>query len=66
MCRDIKSIVEGPPCQLIESVAERIAQRILEGHPAVHAVQVGVQKPHVAVSGVVQSLGIEITRQRQP
>ena len=64
-CRDIKAIVEGPPHKLIESVAEQIAQRILRGHPSVAAVTVGVHKPQVAVSGVVQSLGIEITRQRQ-
>ncbi len=62
--RDIKAIVEGPPHKLIESVAERIAQQILEGHPLVHSVQVGVHKPQVAVSGVVKSLGIEITRVR--
>lgn len=64
-CRDIKAIVEGPPAQLIESVAERIAERILAGHPLVTAVRVGVRKPHVAVSGVVQSLGVEVMRLRQ-
>ena len=62
--RDIKAIVEGPPAKLIESVAERIAARILEGHPAVTAVRVGVHKPQVAVRGVVGSLGVEIERLR--
>lgn len=65
-CREIKSVVEGPPQQLIETVAERVAERILEAHPLVRAVRVGVHKPHVAVSGVVESLGIEISREREP
>ncbi|KAL4457847.1 hypothetical protein ABPG75_012712 [Micractinium tetrahymenae] len=61
---DIKAIVEGPPAQLIESVAERIAAQLLRGHPSVAAITVGIAKPHVAVSGVLQSLGVEITRRR--
>ena len=64
-CRDIRGIVEGPPLQLIEAVAERIAAQVLRAHPGVAAVTVGVCKPHVAVGGVVQSLGVEVTRQRQ-
>ena len=65
-CRDIRAIVEGPPQQLIESVAERIAQQVLAGHPRVSEVQVAVHKPQVAVSGVVASLGVQVTRSRQP
>lgn len=57
--------MEGPPQQLIEVVAERIAGKVLREHPGVAAVTVGVSKPHVAVSGVVQSLGVEVTRRRQ-
>lgn len=63
--RSIREIVEGPPAQLIEAVAERIAGRVLAEHPGVAAVTVGVAKPHVAVSGVVHSLGVEVTRRRQ-
>jgi dihydroneopterin aldolase len=58
--------VEGPPQQLIEAVAERIAGTVLRGHPAVSAITVAVSKPQVAVSGVLQSLGVEVTRRRQP
>jgi dihydroneopterin aldolase len=57
--------VEGPPQQLIEAVAERIAGKVLREHAGIAAITVGVNKPHVAVSGVVQSLGVEITRRRQ-
>ncbi len=57
--------MEGPPQQLIEAVAERIAGRVLGEHPGVAAVTVRVAKPQVAVPGVVHSLGVEITRRRQ-
>jgi dihydroneopterin aldolase len=62
--RDIQAEVEGPPRKLIETVAERIAAGILAQHGRVHSVRVGICKPHVAVAGVVQSLGVEITRRR--
>lgn len=59
---DIKTIVEGKPHLLIESVAEMIATRILNSHKVVEDVRIRVEKPHVAVEGVVESLGIEIFR----
>eukprot|EP00887_Chlorella_sp_A99_P001418 scaffold8.g1418.t1 len=62
---DIREAVEGPPQQLLEAVAERLAAQLLERHPAVGAVQLGIRKPHVAVGGVVESLGIQITRRRR-
>eukprot|EP00894_Picocystis_sp_ML_P002462 jgi/Pico_ML_1/52979/g3605.t2 len=61
---EVKTIVEGPPKNLIESVAEDIARTILKRHPRVQDVVVRVSKPHVAVAGVLDSLGIEITRGR--
>ena len=64
-CRDIREIVEGPPQQLIEAVAERIAGKVLRDHPGVAAITISVVKPHVAVGGVLESLGVEITRRRQ-
>lgn len=57
----IKRIVEGTPFKLIEALAENIAAEILQ-QEKVDSVKVRVQKPHVAVLGVVQSLGIEIYR----
>lgn len=64
-CSMIKNIVEGKPHNLIESVAERIAQDILQESDMVESVRIRIEKPHVAVPGVVDSLGIEIYRQRQ-
>lgn len=64
VCRRIKTIVEGPPLLLIETVAEQIASAILCEQPKVEKVSVHIRKPHVAVEGLVGSLGVEITRQR--
>ena len=55
--RHIKDIVEGPPYRLLEAVAERIADGILQGNAGVTGVHISVSKPHVAVGGVVESLG---------
>src|SRR3989337_1661531 len=44
--RRAKSVVEGPPVNLTEAVAERIAAAILEDHPLVETVRVKVAKPH--------------------
>ena len=59
----IKTIVEGKPHKLVETLAERIAGAIL-AERKVDSVQVQVRKPHVAVPGVVESLGVEIYRTR--
>ena len=64
--RDIRAVLEGPPAQLLEAVAERAAARVLGAHPRVTAVRLRIRKPHVAVGGVVESLGVEVVRQRAP
>ena len=65
MNRMVKEVVEGPPQNLIESVAELIASTTLtKHHPRISAVRVKVGKPHVAVQGPVDYLGVEIFRYR--
>ncbi|KAK9835148.1 hypothetical protein WJX81_001104 [Elliptochloris bilobata] len=64
--RHIKEIVEGPPHRLLEAVAEQIASGILQGNARVTGVHISVAKPHVAVGGVVESLGVEVRRWRKP
>lgn len=61
---DIKSIVQGKPRQLLETVAENITSTVLDKYKRVQAVTVSIKKPHVAVGGQLDSLGIEITRLR--
>ncbi|RLM62186.1 hypothetical protein C2845_PM14G21190 [Panicum miliaceum] len=60
-----KDVVEGTPHNLLESVAHSIAKATLLKFPQISAVRVKVGKPHVAVQGVVDYLGVEITRHRK-
>ncbi|XP_048542748.1 dihydroneopterin aldolase 2-like isoform X1 [Triticum urartu] len=64
-CRIAKGVVEGPSHNLLESVAQSIANTTLLKFPQISAVRVKVGKPHVAVQGVVDYLGVEILRHRK-
>lgn len=62
--RIAKQVLEGPPHNLLESVAELISSTTLSRFPQISAVRVKVGKPHVAVPGPLDYLGVEITRCR--
>lgn len=63
--RRVREIVEGPPVNLTETVAERIATAVLEDHPPVEAVRVKVAKPHVRLEDtVLAGSAVEILRPR--
>jgi 7,8-dihydroneopterin aldolase/epimerase/oxygenase len=63
--RRAKEIVEGPPVNLTETVAERVAAAVLEDHPTVEAVRVKVTKPNVRLDDtVLLGSAIEILRRR--
>ncbi|XP_019199947.1 PREDICTED: dihydroneopterin aldolase 1-like [Ipomoea nil] len=62
--RIVKEVMEGSPHNLLESVAEHISTTTLSKYPQVNAVRVQVGKPHVAVQGPVDYLGVEIIRYR--
>ncbi len=63
--RRAREIVEGPPVNLTETVAERIAAAVLEEFVAVEAVRVKVGKPHVRLDDTVLSgSAVEILRHR--
>ncbi|KAH1258882.1 Dihydroneopterin aldolase 2 [Glycine max] len=59
-----KDVLEGSPHNLLESVAQKIAITTLTNHKEISAVRVKVGKPHVAVRGPVDYLGVEILRRR--
>ncbi len=64
--RRAKEIVEGPPVNLIETVAEKIAAAVLEDHPRVQAVRVRVAKPHVRLGDtVLAGSAVEVFRRRE-
>ena len=61
----VKEIVEGPPVNLTETVAERIAATVLKEHRPVEAVRVKVAKPHVRLGDtVLEGSAVEILRRR--
>ncbi|EES15202.1 hypothetical protein BDA96_07G184100 [Sorghum bicolor] len=60
-----KDVIEGTPHNLLESVAHSIAKATLLKFPQISAVRVKVGKPHVAVQGVLDYLGVEIMRHRK-
>jgi 7,8-dihydroneopterin aldolase/epimerase/oxygenase len=60
-----REVVEGPPVQLIETLAERIAAGVLDDHPAIEAVRVKIAKPHVRLDDtVLAGSAVEILRHR--
>ena len=64
MYRLIKDVVEGPSRKLLESVAEAIAQVVLDNFD-VDAVKITVKKPEVPMKGsILEHAAVEIFRQR--
>nr|CAD1834527.1 unnamed protein product [Ananas comosus var. bracteatus] len=63
--RIVREVVEGPSQNLLESVAHLIANTTLLKFPQISAVRVKVGKPHVAVHGVIDYLGVEILRYKK-
>ena len=63
----VRAIVEGPPRQLIEAVAEEIAAALLADFPSAGAVTVTVRKPEVALKGaMLEAAGVRVHRARGP
>ena len=62
-----RSIVEGPTRQLIETLAESIADAVLERAAAAGATEVvvRVRKPEAPLPGSLDHASIEITRRRE-
>lgn len=60
----IKEICENKEFDLIEALAENIAQTILEQFALVEEVTIKVKKPEAPVAGVFDYVGVEIKRTR--
>ena len=60
-----RDIVTGEACQLIETVAQRIADQVLGHHEAVAHVGVRIRKPEVPIAGsILGSSEVWIERDR--
>lgn len=61
-----RSVVEGPPRALIESLAGGIADGVLAAFPSARGVWVAVRKPGAPVAGgVFDHCGVEVRRRRR-
>jgi len=49
VAKDITAVIEGPHVDLIERLAQRIADKILADAPAVASIDVTVHKPHAPI-----------------
>ena len=66
MYEEVRAIVEGPPLNLIEAVAERVAQRLLAAFPPLEAVTVRVHKPGAPLRGATfATIAAEVHRTRE-
>lgn len=61
----VKEIVEGEPKNLIEAVAETIAEELLIQFPTLQACQVEVSKPNPPIQGHYDAVAVEIYRERE-
>lgn len=59
-----RNIVEGKPYKLVETVAEKIAGKILVDFPQIKTCLVKVIKPDPPIPGHYQSVAVEIIRSR--
>ena len=60
-----RQVIEETTLELIESLAEAVAAKILAANAIVEAVVVRVRKPDVDLGGPIDSAGVEIRRQRE-
>ena len=62
----VKEVIEGPSRRLLESLAETIAQRLLDRF-GVDAVTVMVKKPEVPMKGsILDFAAVEVSRKKRP
>jgi dihydroneopterin aldolase len=60
---DVTAIVEGAPLNLIEALADRIAETLLQ-RPLVQAVEVRVHKPHAPITVAFEDVVVVVVRTR--
>ena len=61
---EARAIVEGEPYTLLEAVAERIAEVLLEKHPMIERLRITVHKPYAPIPGKFADAAVTIRRAR--
>lgn len=64
VAKDIVAVIEGPHVDLIERLAQRIADKILADAPAVASIDVTVHKPHAPIVVAFADVSVSISRVR--
>lgn len=64
VAKDIAAVIEGPHVDLIERLAQRIADKILADAPAVASIDVTVHKPHAPIVVAFADVSVSISRVR--
>ena len=59
-----RDVVAGPACDLVETVASRIADGIMEMAPSAHAVEVTIHKPQAPIPAEFADVAVVATRSR--
>lgn len=59
-----KKVVEGPPYQLLEAVANKVTEEVLGTFPLIESCLVKVIKPDPPIPGHYKSVAVEIKRSR--
>jgi dihydroneopterin aldolase len=62
--RIVKEVIEGPSRNLLESLAEETARRLLAAFP-IQEVRVRVSKPAVPIKGPLERAWVEVVRRRK-
>lgn len=62
--KTVKDVIENENFSLLESIAERIASKVLDSFPAFEVV-VRVKKQHPPLGGPIQYACVEIRRKRE-
>jgi 7,8-dihydroneopterin aldolase/epimerase/oxygenase len=62
LCREV---VEGAHVKLLETVAARIMDRVLQDFPRVQKVEITIRKPSVPLPGVLDHVSLETSKSRE-
>ena len=61
----VRRVIEGPPVDLIETLAESIARDVLAANDRARKAVVRVRKPEVQLGGPLTYAGVEVIRRRR-
>ncbi|SFU35984.1 dihydroneopterin aldolase [Alicyclobacillus macrosporangiidus] len=61
---DVRQVMEGPAYNLLERVAQRIAEEVLARHPRLQGIRVEIEKPSVPIPGAIEAVRVAMERWR--